>query len=136
MPSRVDPCARQHAYMAAKDELGRAGEKRAASHLAARGFEILDRNWRCAGGEVDVVARAGALLVFVEVKTRRTDLFGDPLVAVDARKRARLWRLAHAWCDCHPGDARGRRCRLDVIGITGADPSTARLEHLEDVAWV
>lgn len=122
--------------MAAKDELGRAGENRAAAHLTARGFAILDRNWRSTGGEVDVVADAGRELVFVEVKTRRTDLFGDPLAAVDARKRARLWRLAHAWCLAHPHQAHGRRCRLDVIGITGADPATARLEHVEDVPWV
>jgi len=121
--------------MAAKDELGRAGERRAVAHLTARGFDILDRNWRAAGGEVDVVARVGAHLVFVEVKTRRSDLFGDPLEAVDARKRARIWRLAHAWCAAHPDDARGCRCRLDVIGITGSDPSKARLEHVEDVPW-
>lgn len=122
--------------MAAKDELGRAGERRAVAHLAARGFDILDRNWRAPGGEVDVVARAGASLVFIEVKTRRSDLFGDPLEAVYPRKRARIWRLANAWCLAHPSDARGRRCRLDVIGITGSDPATARLEHLEDVPWV
>ncbi|UUT36728.1 YraN family protein [Microbacterium elymi] len=65
-----------------------------------------------------------------------SDGFGDPLEAVDAPKRARLWRLAHAWCAQHPDRARGREVRLDVIGITGADPATARLEHLEDVPWV
>jgi putative endonuclease len=122
--------------MATKDELGRAGEQRAVAHLTARGFDILDRNWRAPGGEVDVVARAGGQLVFVEVKTRRTDLFGDPLEAVDAPKRARIWRLAHAWCAAHPDDAAGRPCRLDVIGITGTDPATARLEHMEDLPWV
>ncbi|QAY61157.1 YraN family protein [Microbacterium protaetiae] len=122
--------------MAAKDELGRAGEKRAVAYLTARGFDILDRNWRAPSGEVDVVACTGGNLVFVEVKTRRTDLFGDPLAAVDARKRARIWGLAHMWCAAHPADARGRRCRLDVIGITGSDPATARLEHMEDVPWV
>nr|WP_274638223.1 YraN family protein [Microbacterium bovistercoris] len=122
--------------MAAKDERGRAGEGRAAAHLTARGFEVLERNWRAPGGEVDVVASRGDTLVFVEVKTRRSDGFGDPLEAVDAPKRARLWRLAHAWCAQHPDRARGREVRLDVIGITGADPATARLEHLEGVPWV
>jgi putative endonuclease len=121
--------------MAAKDDFGRAGEQRAAAHLRARGFDVLDRNWRTAGGEVDVVARRADALVFVEVKTRTTDGFGDPLEAVDARKRARLWRLANAWCAQHPELARGRARRLDVIGITGADPATARLEHVEDVPW-
>ncbi|WEG07355.1 YraN family protein [Microbacterium horticulturae] len=121
--------------MAAKDELGRAGENRAVAHLTARGFDVLDRNWRASDGEVDVVARAGRELVFVEVKTRRTDLFGDPLEAVGARKRARIWRLAHAWSAAHPEAAHGCRWRLDVIGITGGDPASARLEHLEDVPW-
>lgn len=122
--------------MASKDELGRAGEDRAAAHLTARGFQILARNWRAPGGELDVVACAGAHLVFVEVKTRRTVAYGDPLEAVDARKRARIWRLAQAWCAAHPAVAQGRVRRFDVIGITGADPATGRLEHLEDVAWV
>ncbi|WP_029144316.1 YraN family protein [Microbacterium luticocti] len=120
--------------MAAKDELGRAGEQRAAAYLSARGFAVLDRNWRAPGGELDVVARRDGTVVFVEVKTRRSDGFGDPLEAVDARKRARLWRLAQAWCAAHPEQARAMR-RLDVIGITGPDPDTARLEHLEDVPW-
>jgi putative endonuclease len=122
--------------MAAKDDLGRAGEQRAHAHLRACGFEVLDRNWRTTDGELDVVARRGPALVFVEVKTRRSDGYGDPLEAVDARKRTRLWRLANAWCAQHPDAARGRDRRLDVIGITGADPATARLEHLEDVPWV
>jgi putative endonuclease len=121
--------------MAAKDDLGRAGEQRAATHLRALGFDVLDRNWRTTAGEVDVVAHRDGGLVFVEVKTRRSDGFGDPLEAVDARKRARLWQLANAWCAAHPDIARGRPRRLDVIGITGPDPATARLEHVEDVPW-
>ncbi|WP_417564576.1 YraN family protein [Microbacterium sp.] len=121
--------------MAAKDDLGRAGEDRAVAHLTARGFGVLERNWRCREGEIDIVARTATALVFVEVKTRRGDGFGDPLVAVDARKRARLWRLAGAWSNAHPDQARGCTRRLDVIGITGADPARARLEHLEDVPW-
>jgi len=119
--------------MAAKDDLGRAGEDRAARHLVQRGFEILDRNWRAPGGELDLVAARGAELVVVEVKTRRGDGYGDPLEAVDARKRSRLWRLALQWLSAHPDEARGRTLRIDAIGITGRDPGTARLEHLEDV---
>ncbi|WP_308493799.1 YraN family protein [Microbacterium terrisoli] len=121
--------------MAAKDDLGRAGENRAVAHLIARGFGVLERNWRSSDGEIDIVARTGDSLVFVEVKTRRSDGFGDPLEAVDARKRARLWRLAHAWELEHRDQARGCGRRLDVIGITGADPSRGRLEHIEDVSW-
>ncbi|KXC07184.1 YraN family protein [Microbacterium hominis] len=119
--------------MADKDELGRAGEDRAARHLALNGYTVLDRNWRCAVGEIDIVAVDGGDLVVVEVKTRRSVMFGHPFDAVDARKRARLWRLAHAWASAHPDLSRRRRTRVDVIGVTGDDPATALLEHLKDV---
>ncbi len=119
--------------MAAKDDRGRAGEQRASEHLRARGFTVLDRNWRCAAGEIDIVAALGRELVVVEVKTRRTEWFGHPFEAVDKRKRDRLWRLACAWVSAHPEHARRRRLRVDVIGITGEDPATAVLEHLVDL---
>jgi putative endonuclease len=119
--------------MAAKDEFGRAGEERAAQHLSARGYEILERNWRCSQGEIDIVAAREDLLCVIEVKTRRSDRFGHPFEAVDERKRRRLWRLAFAWADAHPDLSRGRRMRLEVIGLTGAEVADARLEHLEDL---
>ncbi|MEZ3161278.1 YraN family protein [Microbacterium sp. BWT-B31] len=119
--------------MADKDILGRAGEDRAARHLESRGYTVLERNWRTREGEIDLVALDDRALVVVEVKTRRSDGFGDPLEAVDERKRRRLWRLAMAWIAAHPDLAQGRRLRLDAIGLTGPDPATARLEHLEDL---
>ncbi|TFV81887.1 YraN family protein [Microbacterium sp. dk485] len=118
--------------MAAKDDFGRAGEDRAAAHLRAHGYTLLDRNWRCPQGEIDLVAVRGRDLVVVEVKSRRSDAFGHPLEAIDERKGARLWRLALAWIAAHPADARGRRLRVDAIALTGVDPATAMLEHLED----
>lgn len=120
--------------MAEKDRFGRAGEDRAAQHLIAQGYRVLDRNWRCRTGEIDIVATRGRDLVIVEVKTRRTEWFGHPFEAVDARKRDRLWRLSCAWVVAHPEAARRRRLRVDVIGITGEDPATAVLEHLEGLA--
>lgn len=119
--------------MAAKDDLGRAGEDRAATHLIAQGYRILDRNWRTHGGELDIVAAHGADLVVVEVKTRRGEWFGHPFSAIDSRKRDRLFRLAAGWIVSHPDAARGRRLRLDLIGITGPDPESAIIEHLEDL---
>lgn len=118
--------------MATKDELGRAGEDRAAAYLTDDGYRILSRNWRCAHGEIDIVAVRGETLVVVEVKTRRTEDYGHPFEAIDARKAQRLWRLAMAWLAAHPDEARGRRLRVDAIGLVGADPAHARLEHLED----
>ncbi|WP_431800944.1 YraN family protein [Microbacterium sp. bgisy203] len=119
--------------MAEKDIRGRAGEERAARHLRDAGYEVLDRNWRCRQGELDIVAARGRDLVVVEVKTRRSDGFGHPFEAIDARKRDRLWRLTCAWAAAHPEAARHRRLRIDVIGIIGEDPRTAVLEHLEDL---
>ncbi|WP_438352756.1 YraN family protein [Microbacterium sp. CJ88] len=120
--------------MADKDELGRAGEDRAARHLERLGWRVLDRNWRASDGEIDLVADTGRELVVVEVKTRRGERFGHPFEAIDARKRHRLWRLAIAWVSAHPEAAQRRRLRIDAVAITGPDPATAVLEHLEDVS--
>lgn len=119
--------------MADKDDRGRSGEERAAQHLLELGFTVLDRNWRCPAGEIDIVATRGVNLVVVEVKTRRSDAFGHPFEAVDARKRARLWRLSLAWMAAHPEVARHRRLRIDLIGVTGDDPLTGAVEHLVDL---
>lgn len=118
--------------MAAKDELGRAGEDRAVAYLRDDGYRILTRNWRCDQGEIDIVAARDDTLVVVEVKTRRTEDYGHPFEAIDVRKAQRLWRLAMAWLAAHPEEARGRRLRVDAIGLVGPDPARARLEHLED----
>ncbi|WP_313480879.1 YraN family protein [Microbacterium sp.] len=119
--------------MAAKDDFGRAGEQRAAEHLSASGYEVLECNWRCAQGEIDIVATRGDLLCMIEVKTRRSERFGHPFEAIDERKHQRLWRLAFAWAEAHPELSRGRRIRVEIIGLTGTDVRDARLEHLEDL---
>lgn len=119
--------------MAAKDELGRAGEERAAAYLRGSGYDVVDRNWRCDQGEVDIVALRGDRVIVVEVKTRRSDRYGHPFEAIDDRKRRRLWRLAFAWAQAHPEIARRRTIQLDAIGLIGADAATASLEHLTDL---
>ena len=119
--------------MAAKDDLGRAGEDRAARYFEESGYRILTRNWRCRAGELDLVVTNGREVVVVEVKTRRGDAFGHPFEAIDSRKRIRLWRLAAAWMAAHPDELQGRRVRIDAVALTGADPCTATLEHIVDV---
>ena len=119
--------------MADKDVLGRAGEDRAARYFEAQGFTVLARNWRSREGEIDLVVADRSAVVVVEVKTRRGEQFGHPFEAIDARKRVRLWRLAIAWASAHRDQMQGRRLRIDAIGLTGAVPDTARLEHLVDV---
>jgi putative endonuclease len=119
--------------MADKDVLGRAGEERAARYLESHGYAVLSRNWRAPGGELDLVVRSATEVVVVEVKTRRSELFGHPLEAIGDVKKARLWRLAMAWVASHRDEVQGRRLRIDAIGIIGPDPETAALEHLEGI---
>lgn len=117
--------------MAAKDALGRRGEQIAARHLAARGLTIIERNWRCPQGEIDLIARDRDELVFVEVKTRSSVAFGHPLESITPVKLARLRRLAAAWCDAHPGGH--DTIRIDAIAVIAPRVGDVEVEHLERV---
>ncbi|QAY73802.1 YraN family protein [Agromyces protaetiae] len=117
--------------MAHNTELGRHGEQIAAGHLEARGMQILDRNWRCPIGELDLVARDGRDTVFVEVKTRTTAAFGHPFEAITALKLARLRRLALAWCE--QSEAPVGRIRIDAISVLAPTDAPAFVEHLEGI---
>ncbi len=108
--------------------LGDEGEQLAAQHLRRHGYRILARNVRAGGVEMDIVARRGRTLAFVEVKTRRSRLAGMAEEAVDARKRARLVRGAAAWLHEHP--QRIGRVRFDVI-VCEASAQGLALRHIE-----
>lgn len=105
--------------MHARTLLGRSGEDLAAALYRRRGFRVIDRNYRCPAGEIDLVARRGDLLVFCEVKTRRSSYWGQPSEAVDLRKQARYRRLAASWLRDH----RIRRVdiRFDVVSVIVRD---------------
>ncbi len=109
--------------------LGAEGEARAAAHLAARGYRILSRNVRIDGVEIDLVAARPGLVVFVEVKARRSRARGLPEEAVDARKQARLVRAAAAWLHAHRGVA--VRVRFDVVACEFEPDGSVQLRHLE-----
>jgi putative endonuclease len=109
--------------------LGAEGEARAAAWLERQGWQLLGRNVRCGGVEIDVVARRGPVLAFIEVKTRCGRGAGMPEEAVDARKRARLVRGAGAWLAQHGG--RGWRARFDVIAVERDAAGVWTLRHLE-----
>jgi putative endonuclease len=118
--------------MAAKDELGRLGEELAARHLIAAGHVVLERNWRCRDGELDIVTRDGDTLVVVEVKTRAGLAFGHPIEAITRQKLGRLRRLAALWCRARGVHARDLRIdAVSVLAPRGADPV---VEHFEAVA--
>jgi len=114
---------------ASRRALGIAGEERAAAHLEARGYRIVARNARAGRVEIDLVARRGRLLVFAEVKTRRSRAAGAPEEAVDFRKRERLVRGAAAWLAANP--SRGARVRFDVIACEWDAGRGWSLRHLE-----
>ena len=113
--------------------LGATGEQIAADHLVRRGYAILDRNFRTRAGELDIVAANDRAIVFCEVKTVYADTSREPLDAIDARKRAKVRRMAAEWLAAHVG-ARPRvaELRFDAVGITLArDLTLVQLDHLE-----
>lgn len=113
---------------------GRWGEDLAARHLERLGLTVLDRNWRCRAGEIDIVAADDQTetIIICEVKTRTTEDFGSPLAAVTPRKLRRLRGLAAEWMRAHDGHARD--IRIDVIGIVLGSRGAPTLEHLRGVA--
>lgn len=121
--------------IAATRALGDYGERLAARYLGDQGFTIIDRNWRCARGEIDIVAADGACLVVCEVKTRSSDTFGAPFEAVTPSKARRLRRLAGLWVESHADRAGGLRdLRIDVISIVKPSGGSAMIEHLRGVS--
>ncbi len=114
-----------------KDALGRYGEDLAARHLIAQGIVVLERNWRCDAGEIDIVGRDGPVLVICEVKTRRGVGYGTPLEAVTPRKVARLRTLAARWLaqsGTHPASV-----RFDVVGVLQPRAGAAQVQHVRGV---
>lgn len=114
--------------MAAKDGVGKYGERVAQRHLEEAGFEILARNWRCPDGEIDIVARDRDVLVICEVKTRSGLGYGLPAEAITREKADRLRRLARCWLSAHPGG--GVDVRFDVVSVVRAKRGAAIVEHL------
>ncbi len=111
-------------------EAGRKGENAALAHLLSRGYVLLDRNWRFGRGELDLVMESPeGDLVFVEVKTRRQRLAGDPLEWITPRKQAQIRRVAHGYCLRRGiGD---RPMRFDAVSVDLATPDGApRVTHV------
>jgi putative endonuclease len=112
----------------AKDAVGAYGERVAARLLVSSGMRLLDRNWRCELGELDIVALDGDTIVFCEVKARRGDTFGAPVEAVGPTKTRRLRALAARWLAEHP-HVRGP-VRFDVVSVRPRRAGAAVVEHL------
>jgi putative endonuclease len=117
--------------MRASDGLGDYGEQVAERHLVAAGFTILERNWRCPAGEIDIVARDGDVLVVCEVKTRSSVGYGSPLEAVTPAKARRLRQLAALWLRQSP--VRPAAVRVDVVGVLHSPREALHIEHVRGV---
>jgi putative endonuclease len=108
--------------------LGNRGEVVAVRYLKKHGYRVLMRNFEAAGGEIDIVARKGDVLVFVEVKTRRSGEVFKPYHQVNQRKRQALTRAARAYLAHYRGNK--PPCRFDVISIVWPEQGEAEVEHI------
>ena len=118
--------------MVKNEGLGPWGEERAARYLRLRGYTIVDRNFRCRGGEIDLIAEKRDFVVFVEVKLRKSADYGAAREFVDARKQARLRTTALLWLEQY---GTGKQPRFDVIEVYAPDGVQTRrpqICHLED----
>jgi putative endonuclease len=117
--------------MSAKDVLGKEGEQAAVGYLEGCGFRILDRNWRCADGEIDIVAVDRRTFVVCEVKTRSHTRYGTPAEAVGTKKRRRLRKLAALWLCAH--GVRFDQIRIDVLGLLCDGAGGFTIDHVRGV---
>ena len=113
---------------AARQGLGRTGERLAAEELSRRGYHILEKNFRCSYGEIDLVAEDAQDLIFVEVKTRRGSAYGLPEEAVTLRKQRKIVQVASYYLDLHTCSERS--WRIDVVAVQldrGGKPEEIRV---------
>lgn len=109
--------------------LGARGEEQAARYLRLRGYRTVERNYRCRLGEIDLIARRGGSLVFVEVKQRRDARFAEAREFVTAQKQARILAAARLYLAQHPSELQPR---FDVIEVYGGESGRPRIVHIED----
>ena len=114
--------------MAKHNELGKQGEDIAVKYLTDKGYEILERNWRNIHKEIDIIAIKDNLLAVVEVKTRQTDEYGEPDIAVTRQKQTRLISAANAYLFQNKLDI---NTRFDIISIV-FNNGTPEITHIED----
>lgn len=113
-------------------QIGAFGEATIARYLESRGYDIIERNWRIKEGEIDVIAcSTDGLLHFVEVKTRSSLAFGDPLEAIDRNKARRLQRLALAWLATH--HQLGADFSIDVAAVLLAADGSHTIDFRENI---
>jgi putative endonuclease len=113
-----------------KASIGQRGETLATEYLRSKGYAILVRNWKCPQGELDIVAKIGSILVFVEVKTRRAENNEDAFASVVAAKRQRLLAAVHQYLQAH--NLEENDWRVDVIAVALSQNASPLIEQVED----
>ena len=111
----IDSTGTSKPIRAARQGLGRTGERLAAEELTHRGYTIIERNFRCRHGEIDLIAEDANDLIFVEVKTRRGNAYGLPEEAVTPRKQQKIVQVATYYLDLH--QCSERSWRIDVVAV-------------------
>lgn len=117
--------------MAAHNELGKWGEDLAADYLQRKGYTIIERDWKSGRRDLDIVAKNGNVIVFVEVKTRRNSLYGQPEEAVDYRKLQSLQQAINHYIKFRHIS---QEVRFDIISIVGTIGSEPDIQHIQNVA--
>ncbi len=112
---------------------GKKGEDEAAGYLSAKGYEILGRNYHTREGEIDIIARDGKTLVFVEVKAGRQKDFGEPETWVDIKKQQKIGMAAESYLLLH--NIENVDCRFDVVAVIFLNTSR-RIKHIENAFWL
>lgn len=112
--------------------LGNRGEETAAAYLEQKGYAILERQYRTPVGEIDLIARDGKTLVFVEVKTRRSARYGQPSAAVGWEKQRRIIRGAMWYMMNRQRQREAPPCRFDVVEVYAAQDHAWKVRHLEN----
>ena len=107
---------------------GQYAEEQARTHLERQGLRLLERNYRCRQGEIDLIMRDGEALVFIEVRYRKSAAFGSAIETVTAQKQRRLLATARHYLQANRASS---PCRFDVVGITGQSPGT-QIEWIKD----
>lgn len=115
--------------MASHNELGKWGEQKAEEYLLAQGYRIVECNWKHGHRDIDIIAATGETLVFVEVKTRSSNLFTEPTDAVNYQKVRSLSIAANAFIKRYRINA---DIRFDVITVIGTDNANCQITHIED----
>ena len=119
--------------MAAHNELGRWGEDLATAYLEQKGYTIMERDWKSGRRDIDIIAREGNTVVFVEVKTRRSSVFGEPEEAIDFHKLQNLQQAINHYVKYNHIR---QPIRFDIISIVGTTDKTPDIRHIQDVTLI